>query len=169
MKSFFRISIAMVILLSTILVTDANAQDDITTLILVRHAEKVDDSRDPELSDIGKQRAEKLAQLLGSQSIDAIYSTDYIRTKGTCAPVAAQKNVEVKLYDPRNMDQLDSMASENKGRTVLVCGHSNSTPRLANHFLKAQKFADFDESDYGNILIVTIPSQGTPDVVHIRY
>ena len=79
----------MIILFSAILVKDAKAQDDITTLILVRHAEKVDDSRDPELSDMGKQRAEKLAQVLGSQSIDAIYSTDYIRTKDTCAPVSA--------------------------------------------------------------------------------
>lgn len=169
MKSVSRIMIAMLILISAILVNDVEAQDDITTIILVRHAEKVDDSRDPELSGLGKQRAEKLAQLLESQSIDAIYSTDYIRTKDTCAPVAAHKNVEVKLYDPRNTDQLDLMASENKGKTILVCGHSNSTPRLANHFLKSQKFADFDESDYGNILIVTIPAHGMPDVMHFRY
>lgn len=169
MKSIFRTMIAMLILFSAILVNDVEAQDDITTIILVRHAEKVDDSRDPELSEAGKQRAVKLAELLGSQTIDAIYSTDYIRTKDTCAPVSAQKNVEVKLYDPRNVGQLDAMASENSGKTILVCGHSNSTPRLANHFLKEQKFSDFDESDYGNILIVTIPKNGTPDVVHIRY
>lgn len=169
MKSIFRAMMLVVILLSGILMNNVEAQDDITTIILVRHAEKVDDSRDPELSDAGKQRAKKLAELLGSQSIEAIYSTDFIRTRDTCAPVAAQKNVSVKLYDPRNMEQLDVMANENAGKTILVCGHSNSTPRLANHFLKTQKFADFDESDYGNILIVTIPSQGTPDVVHIRY
>lgn len=169
MKSIFRITVSMLILLSTILVNDVLAQDDITTIILVRHAEKVDDSRDPELSEAGKQRAKKLAEILGSQTIDVIYSTDYIRTKDTCAPVSVQKDVEIKLYDPRNVVQLDGMASENSGKTILVCGHSNSTPRLANHFLKAQKFADFDESDYGNILIVTIPMNGTPDVVHLRY
>ena len=169
MKSLFRIFLVLFVLISAMFVTEAKAQDDITTLILVRHAEKVDDSRDPELSEAGKRRAEKLAELLSSQSIDAIYSTDYIRTRDTCAPISTQKNVSVKLYDPRNMEQLDAMASENRGKTVLVCGHSNSTPRLANHFLKAQKFEDFDESDYGNILIVTMPSQGAPDVVHIRY
>ena len=169
MKSIFRFTVSMLILFSAVLVIDVEAQDDITTIILVRHAEKVDDSRDPELSDAGKQRAVKLAELLGSQTIDAIYSTDYIRTKDTCAPISAQKSVDVKLYDPRNVEHLDAMASDNAGKTVLVCGHSNSTPRLANHFLKEQKFADFDESDYGNILIVTIPANGTPDVVHIRY
>jgi len=169
MKSLFRFNVLMLILFSAVLVDDVEALDDITTIILVRHAEKVDDSRDPELSDAGKLRAVKLAELLGSQTIDTIYSTDYIRTKDTCAPISAQKNIDVKLYDPRNIEHLDAMASDNAGKTVLVCGHSNSTPRLANHFLKQQKFTDFDESDYSNILIVTIPSNGAPDVVHIRY
>jgi broad specificity phosphatase PhoE len=169
MKSLLKITLSIMMLLSMIQVSDVIAQEDVTTIILVRHAEKVDDSRDPELSEAGKQRAQKLAQVLDRQSIDVIYSTDYIRTKDTCAPVSALKNVEVKLYDPRNVEQLNAMAGENAGKTILVCGHSNSTPRLANHFLKADKFADFDESDYGNILIVTMPAQGNPDVVHLRY
>lgn len=169
MKSVIQFTVCLFVLFSVVKVGTILAQNESTTIILVRHAEKVDDSRDPELSEAGKRRAEKLAELLGSQSIDAIYSTDFIRTRDTCAPIASQKRVEVKLYDHRNTEHLDSMISSNTGKTILVCGHSNSTPRLANHFLKQERFAEFDESDYSNILVVTIPSNGTPTVVHFRY
>lgn len=169
MKSFLYILMSLIVLISMVSVSNLHAQQDITTVILVRHAEKIDDSRDPELSEAGKQRAQKLAELLGSQNIDAIYSTDYIRTRDTCAPVSSQKQIEVNLYDPRNTEQIDAMAVDNAGKTILVCGHSNSTPRLANHYLKSTVFSDFDESDYGNILIVTIPAQGSPAFIHLRY
>ena len=36
-----------------------------TTVFIVRHAEKIDESTDPNLSPEGRKRAEKLAQILG--------------------------------------------------------------------------------------------------------
>jgi phosphohistidine phosphatase SixA len=148
---------------------ESSHSQDLTTVILVRHAEKVDDSRDPELSQAGLDRAEKLADMLEQQSINSIYSTDYIRTRGTCGPIASRLGIEIKLYDSRSIDDFNAMVGSNEGGTILVCGHSNSTPRLANHFLMLQQFEDFDESDYANMLIVTIPRQGTPRVIHLRY
>ncbi|GAI92910.1 unnamed protein product, partial [marine sediment metagenome] len=53
----------------------------ITTIFLVRHAEKAQDSTsDPPLTSEGKARAQELAYILKHVPLVAIYSTPYIRT-----------------------------------------------------------------------------------------
>ena len=58
------------------------------TIIIVRHAEKVDDSHNPQLSPKGKMRAQALARHLQDVGINAVYSTGYIRTIDTVSPLA---------------------------------------------------------------------------------
>src|SRR3954469_1434785 len=75
-----------------------------TTYILVRHAEKAAptpnmQTSDPELSGAGKQRALNLVAALKDYSPDVLYSTNYIRTKTTLAPLAAKLNKTVEVYD----------------------------------------------------------------------
>ena len=61
------------------------------TIYLVRHAEKLAGD-DPSLTPEGAARAELLAETLGDAGIVRIYSTDYARTRGTAAPLAAARN-----------------------------------------------------------------------------
>ena len=69
-----------------------HAQNDVTTFILVRHAEKsTDDPRDPSLSEEGIKRAEALKTMLSQADIAALYSSPYKRTKGTVQPIAEAK------------------------------------------------------------------------------
>ena len=58
-------------------ISEALGQENIdeTTFILVRHAEKVDDSYDPDLSDLGYERVEKLTEKFERVNFDAVYST----------------------------------------------------------------------------------------------
>ena len=58
------------------------------TIIVVRHAEKVDDSRDPALSEAGAKRAEALAEMLEHAGLDAVYASQYQRTRLTAMPAA---------------------------------------------------------------------------------
>ena len=58
-------------------------------VILVRHAEKVDESEDPLLSAAGKARARALARSLRTAGVKAVYVTQYKRTGLTAAPLAA--------------------------------------------------------------------------------
>lgn len=146
-------------------------KSDITTFILIRHAEKVDDSRDPDLSPEGYERAERLADMLSSASIDAIYSTEFTRTEQTVQTVAEDMGLEIKSYSTQDPDSaVLQWQSTHRGDIVVVSGHSNTTPAFANALLGRQHFeANFDESDYGNLLIITVSSNDEASLLHLRY
>lgn len=132
-----------------------------TTIILVRHAEKASEGgNDPELSDAGKQRAELLAKTLSKTKVTAIYSTPYKRTKNTVAPLATAKNLTIETYNPKP-EELDALIQKNKGGTVVVAGHSNTTPSFVNYLTGNKgEYPNFDDADYGNIIIVTFVEKG---------
>lgn len=144
---------------------------DLTTIILVRHAEKVDDSADPDLSQAGYERAVRLAELLENVEFDAVYSTDFLRTRETAKPIADANNLTILGYSHQNLsEEAENLIEDHKGETILISGHSDTTPAFANVFLKQQHFeGNFDESDYGNLLIVTISEKGERKLLHLRY
>lgn len=144
-------------------------QEEVSTFILVRHAEKQMGDK-PELTDDGKTRADRLAFMLERVDLDAVYSTRTKRTRGTAGPTAAAHDLSVIDYDPQ---QLQAFAHDlkrlYKGKTVLVVGHSNTTPALANYLASTDRFPRFSELDYTNYYVVTIPRIGKPRVLKMRY
>lgn len=125
-----------------------------TTYILVRHAEKVKGVRDPDLTSEGEERAKTLEYLLRNVKLDAIYSSDYKRTQQTALPVSKAKSIKVQSYDPRDLEGLIAEVEKKyAGKTVLIVGHSNTTPALAS-LLTTDKYAAFDESIYDNFFII---------------
>ena len=148
------------------------AQDvTITTVILVRHAEKANDgTRDPALSAEGAERSAKFASLFSETKIGAVYSTNYKRTRNTLIPVAEARGIEIRAYEPTSMAGIDKMVEDHNGETIIVAGHSNTIPAIANHLLGRKEFSDFDESDYGNILIISIVTNPrVATVMRLRY
>ncbi len=122
-----------------------------TTIILIRHAERGNDgSNDPPLSDEGSKRALKLVEIFSNTGITAIYSSNYNRTKNTVAPLAQSKGLEIKIYEPMKEEEIKQMINSNRGGTILICGHSNTTPWTAN-FLTGEKLENFKDSEFGNI------------------
>lgn len=148
-KSFFAI-----LLLSLCLVFPAAAQKK--TIILVRHAEKVDASQDPELSAEGKQRAERLMRIVRKYKPGAIYSTDFKRTRETAAPIAVRRKLQIQTYDPRKPDELVDAIMKSNTKRFMIVGHSNTVPGLANLIGKKELFKNLDDSEYGVIWIVRI-------------
>ncbi len=133
------------------------ASADQTQIFLVRHAEKADDgTRNPPLTQLGKDRASSLSKLLMREDINLVYSTDYLRTKHTAQPHAAALGLSVQLYDPRKLPEFANQLSNLKGQNILVVGHSNSTPSLANAILETETYKQFDESEYSNLIVITI-------------
>lgn len=152
----------------------ASAQHDrgeTTTFVLVRHAEKVDDSYDPDLSDEGYERAAVFERMLEKVEFDAVYSTPFIRTRETARPISERHQLEILEYDHRDPELVAAEWMEkHRGQYVLVAGHSNSTPMFANALLGREHFSEkFDESDYGNILVITISTSGERMLFHMRF
>ena len=41
-----------------------------------------------------------------------------------------------------------------KGRTILIVGHSNTTPAFVNAFLGEKKYEDLSDTDNGSVFLV---------------
>ena len=132
--------------------------DETTTYYLIRHAEKDrtdKTNRNPDLNDKGLERAKKWADYFNKIELDAVYSTKYNRTMQTATPTAKSKNLVIKNYDPRKM--YDSIFQENtKGKTVLIVGHSNTTPVFTNKILGEKKYEWMKDDDNSSLYIVTV-------------
>ncbi|HEU4521006.1 MAG TPA: histidine phosphatase family protein [Thermoanaerobaculia bacterium] len=144
--------------------------EPITTVILVRHAEKASSDEDPPLSAAGTARAAELARVLSATRIDTIYTTQYVRTKDTAAPVAKALGVQAQVF-PAGKGYAAAIAAKirdhHQGQTVLVAGHSNSTSDVARA-LGAENVPKIDESQYDYLFIVTLSGEDESLVV-LRY
>lgn len=125
-----------------------------TDIYLVRHAEKVDESRDPPLTTEGKQRAKDLKATLIDKGITDIYSSDYLRTRQTGQPLADALGRNMILYTTDTVLQLVPILQSLHGKHVLVVGHSNTTPAL----IKALSGVEIkiDHADFDNLFLVQI-------------
>ena len=135
-----------------------SAETQTSVYYLIRHAEKDRSdkkNRNPDLTKQGNNRAAYWASVFEKVPFDAIYSTDYNRTKQTAQPTADAKKLPVKIYDPRDL-QMDRFLKETKGKTVLIVGHSNTTPYFVNRLLQREDYESIADDNNGNLYIVTI-------------
>src|SRR6185503_6279489 len=100
----------------------------LTTVILVRHAEKKlePENPDPDLTPEGVARAQEIARVFGDAGINAIYATQYKRTQQTVKPLADRIHVPVTLLNSKQTDELvNQIQTLHRGQTIFVAGHSN--------------------------------------------
>ena len=129
---------------------------DETGYYFIRHAEKNRSNpkdKNPELNREGKLRALNWTYFFREIPLEAIYSTNYIRTISTAQPVADDKNLPIIIYNPSELD-IKTFIKENQGKRVLVVGHSNTTPQLVNAILGDQKFEQMQDNDNSSLFII---------------
>ena len=143
------------ILLALLFLNISFGQKICTTYYFIRHAEKVDSSKNPDLSESGLKRAEVWNKIFSEVDFDEIYSTDYKRTVQTVSPTAATQSIQVKLYDPKNT-LIEDFKQETLGKKVLVVGHSNTIPKFVNQIINQNSFTDIEDTTFGNLYIVTL-------------
>ena len=129
-----------------------------TNYYFIRHAEKdLSDAsnRNPDLTIEGEERAERWKAYFTDKDIDAVYSTDYLRTMRTALPTAMANNVEIQTYNPSELFSED-FKMDTAGKNIVVVGHSNTTPNFANAALGENSFKDIDESEYFHLYHVQL-------------
>ncbi|MBN8262943.1 MAG: histidine phosphatase family protein, partial [Xanthomonadales bacterium] len=104
----------------------------VASFVIVRHAEKVDASRDPDLSPAGHARATALAERLNGRDLVAIYATEFKRTGQTVAPAAAAHALPVTAYASAQpaAEFAAALKAQHPRGVVLVAGHSNTVPDI---------------------------------------
>ena len=152
---------------------DARAQDKKITIILLRHAEKdlsdTENTSDPNLSEAGRARAQRLVKAVGEYKPLQIYASEYQRTRQTAAPLAEKRKIDLKSYDTRKLKELAAeIASSKKSRRIVVVGHNNTTPALANLLLKTDQFKPLGENEYGKIWVIRL-KDGKATVTILKY
>lgn len=130
------------------------------TIILVRHVEKdttaTADKTDPELNDAGRTRAMALATRAGKYKPDAIYSTNFKRTRDSVKPLAEKRKKTVQIYDPANQQKLVDEIMASNIKKFLIVGHANTIPALANLIAKKEIFKTLSEAEFGVIWVIKI-------------
>ena len=136
---------------------------DITTYYLIRHAEKDrsnPDNKNPDLNEKGIIRAAIWSKVFQEVKFDEIYSTDYKRTQQTVSAISLQSDVKLTPYSPDHLYS-DDFKMRTQGKTVLVVGHSNTTPQFVNKIIGEDRYADMNDNDNGTLYIVTIVGDKT--------
>jgi len=146
------------------------AQDDLEerAIYVIRHAEKKADKDNPELTEEGEKRAERLKKILEDKDIKAVYSSDTRRTRNTIIPFADEKGLHLNLYNTDNHGELVAKLQDEKDN-VAVVGHSNTVHHIINLLIGRKIMQELDESDYENIFIVYIDEDGGTRLERKKY
>lgn len=165
----------LLLLVASLLYADVLfAQSPARTVYVVRHAEKADNSRDPELSERGAQRARALADALANAGIDGVVVTQFIRTRDTAAPTSEAHSVKpvivaaggasVREHAGAVADAVRSLDAT----AILVVGHSNTVPSIVAA-LGGPEMPEICDSQYSNLFVLVIAASGDATTAHARF
>lgn len=140
--------------------TPASSQREVT-FVLVRHAEKSGSEKASDLTEAGHARAARLADMLQDIPLSAVYSSDFVRTRHTVLPCAERQGLEIRPYGIKDIPAFaQSLRETHREGAVLVSGHSDTTPKLANALLGEERYAVIRDSDYTHLLMITCREDG---------
>jgi 2,3-bisphosphoglycerate-dependent phosphoglycerate mutase len=143
----------------------------VTTVIVVRHAEKNIEptNPDPDLSPAGQARAQELARMFADAGVNAIYATQFKRTQQTVKPLGDRLGLSATVLEAKNTQELiRQILTAHRGQTVFVAGHNNTAPEIVKA-LGGGDFPVIPENEFDNMFIVTVYRFGRAKVVKIKY
>lgn len=173
--SFMQIKLVWILFVCTLGINTCfsqQLQNKATIIYLIRHAEK--DMRNPAdknppLSSEGETRARYLVEKFKDENIEAIYSTDFTRTRNTVQPLADSKKARVQLYKGADYEEIRNIAKAGKGKTMLICGHSNTLIPMIKTLGGQAPFDQIDENTYNTLFKLVIHPDGTTKTTVEKY
>ena len=143
----------------------------LTTVILVRHAEKKlePDNPDPDLTPEGVARSQEIARVFGDAGVNAIYATQYKRTQQTVKPLADKLALTVNRVDAKETAELvKQIRSRNPGQVVFIAGHNNSVPEIIAA-MGGPHLPIIPETEYDNLYILNVYGDGAARLIKMKY
>lgn len=142
--------------------------EDASTIVLVRHAEKDNDGTDnPGLTGEGEARAERLASMIIPMNLKEVFMTNKKRVIFTAKPLAMDNpSIATSIYSPEEYNRVvEKIFSKRMGESVVIYGHSNTTPELINLITGNTDLQNIPENEYDNIYVVNSMGEGAESVV----
>ena len=142
-----------------------------TTVILVRHAEKELVGDDPVLTPEGTDRANSLAHVVGEATVSAVYTTPFNRTRNTAVPLAHVLGLdvtEVAVSQQFAAEMAEIVRNQHVGETVVIVSHSNTTPAIIGE-LGVTPMPIIEDDEYDDLYVVTLTSNGQASLLSLRY
>lgn len=172
-RNFALFCFMLIALPAAVLTTGSAAPPNraLTTVILVRHAEKKDEptNKDPDLSAAGLTRAQEIARMFGDSGITAIYATQYKRTQQTVKPLADKLGIVVTQVEAQKpADVISQIRAQHTGGLVFVAGHNNTVVQII-HGLGGPKLPIIPETEFDNLYVLTIAANGKVDLLKLKY
>jgi broad specificity phosphatase PhoE len=168
--------------LAPLLLSSAGFAADETTVILVRHAEKELTGGDvPLRSPDGVARARDLVDAVRSAGVSVAISSTYKRTRQTLDPAVAALGIpSERVLEITEPDRVAlEILTKQRGRTILVAGHSNTVPQIIEALGAPSLCPPFEIDDehgcmipdpeYDHLFVVTVPEVGPATVVRALY
>lgn len=158
-NGLIQVCLALVIALTFAMALPAKsvAEDEVTTIYIVRHAEKdklnpgEKEPPGPGLTDAGRKRAETLAAIMKDVGVKAIYVNDYLRTQKTAEPTERDTGAPVfQIKDPA--ETVKHVLKSHRGQTVLIVGRTTTVDDLGRA-LKV-RIPTLRETQYDQMFIV---------------
>ena len=143
--------------------------ENCTSIYLIRHAEKVRDNpenKNPHLNAKGLLRADKWKDVLRHVKFNKIFSTNLFRTLETASPISKSNDLKIVSYNP-SKEFYNNFLQKNTGMTILVVGHSNTTPSFVNSLIKEDFYQDIKDDNNGNLYHVYKCGNSSPN--HVLY
>jgi probable phosphoglycerate mutase len=125
-----------------------------TTIYLVRHAEK-QTGPDPDLTVVGRARADILSRELQDAGLTAIWSTDTTRTIETAKPTSRRTGLPIQIYDAGRQAAFANQLKVTPG-AILVVGHSNTIPDLVDLLGGKAGAPIVEATEYDRLYVVTV-------------
>ncbi|MFC1561852.1 phosphoglycerate mutase family protein [candidate division KSB1 bacterium] len=153
-------------------------ESDVTTVFLVRHAEKENDgSADPVLTLAGRERALELAYILKDVKLNAVYDTPYKRTQQTAKPTADNHGLKAETISSLRADDLktfvNNVLKKHKGGSILIVSHSNIVPVIIKLIHRdefdAREVEYINDSVYDDLFVVSFTKRETARVLNLKY
>jgi phosphohistidine phosphatase SixA len=134
-------------------------------VVIVRHAEKANNSEDPDLSPAGRTRAQALARILKDAHITAIFTSERKRTQQTAAPTSASVGVVPIIVGGKDIAGLVSKLRQLNGN-ALVVGHGDTIPNIVKA-LGIDASIQISDGDYTEMLVVELGDK--PQLLRLHY
>jgi len=137
-----------------------------TTVIILRHAERLSDDKDSPLSNAGQARAKALVPLLASLKPDVVIVSELQRTRQTVAPfLESTKRVALVRSNEKCAELAAEILKEWRGKTVLLSWHRGPHADLARALGAKEPFPVWAHDTYDRYWVITITVGGVATLV----